>query len=306
MPLPLTVHVPAAPGAAPTLALAWALALIATADAPAPLLRRLVENPLVRRIRQVRYDRYFEAAPAGFPFRGVYPTFAAAAAAAPRSKPNSYDVDEAALVHVAEASRMAPSDYPMVYWLKPLLSDAAVVFDFGGHVGTKYRAFRDYVAYPSGLRWLVCDVPSVARAGERLARSQQLRQLAFTTDFAEVEGATVLIASGSLQYTEQPLWERLARVRRPPHHVLINKLPVRDGGGFVTVQSLGVAFVPYVVFDRAQLLAGMAARSYELVDEWDVPDRPAAIPFHPELDVRHVGMYLRHRGAEGNGDHRRA
>lgn len=248
----------------------------------------------IRHLLERRYERWFRSLPPGaFPLRGVFASLEEARASIPRNQRVGYDHAEAVDVYVEEMSRMAPSDYPMVHWLEPLLTDGVRVFDFGGHVGTKYRAFARYLAYPRTLRWVVCDVPNTVAAGERLARERGDTRLEFTSDFALADGAAVLIASGVLQYVEDPLWERLRALREPPPHVLVNKLPCRDGGPVFTLQSTEVSFVPMQVFDYDHFVAEMCALGYARTDEWRVLDRACDIPFHPEIAARYIGLYFR-------------
>ncbi len=120
--------------------------------------------------------------------------------------------------------------------------------------------------------------------------------LQFTSRREDLAGADVLYASGSLQYLERPLHEILAPIPLRPPHVLVNAMPMRSGPAYYTVQSIGTAFCPYRIEDRDGLVRGMAALGYEKVDEWDVPEKMCAIPFHPASSVRgYQGMYFRAR-----------
>lgn len=260
------------------------------------IVRRVKESAVVRRLRERRYEAWFSRATVeGFPFRGVYESRAAALRAAPSTRPATYDVPSAADLHAAELSQVALSDYPVMFWLQRLLDESPVVCDFGGHVGTKYRAFASYLRYPAALRWRVSEVPSVAEAGKRLAEAEGDTQLEFTSGFAAADGADVFLGSGVMQYLEEPLWTQLAALRVPPPHVLLNKTPWRDGPPLFTVQNIHVAFVPYQIFSRDEFLGGMAKLGYELVDRWHNLDRASHVPFHPEVKAEHVGLYFRMR-----------
>lgn len=251
----------------------------------------------LRPVRQLRYRRWFASVAAGaVPFHGRYRSFAEALADAPPTRPAGYDVPGAPDAHVDDMARVALSDYPVLHWLGTLLGAGTRVLDFGGHVGTKYRAFRPYLRYAQDLVWQVCDLPTVAAAGAARAAREGDPHLRFTTALADGDGADVLLASGVLQYVETPIWELLATLRTPPRHVLLNRLPCREGEAVVTLQNINVAVVPYQVYDERMLRAEMAALGYVLVDRWAVSDRHCAIPFHPEVATTHVGMYWRRDG----------
>jgi putative methyltransferase (TIGR04325 family) len=250
------------------------------------------ELPLVRLVREWRYDRRFVVSD-GFACRGVYGSFAEAIAAAPPAKPVGYQTRGAERVFLAEMARMAPSDYPLAFWFDRVLREGDTVVDFGGHVGTKYRALRPYLPQLGHLRWIVCDLPNVTEAGRALAADDGLDRLEFTEDFACADGADVLLSSGALQYVEPMLWTLLARLATLPEHVFLNKLPAHDADAVTTLQNIQAAFVPYRIYDRRALLREMRALGYELVDEWLVPDRHTRIPFHPEIAPEHYGHYFR-------------
>ena len=134
------------------------------------------------------------------------------------------------------------------------------MFDFGGHVGVAYHAWRGYLGYRPGLRWLVHDMPAIVRVGAELARERPSAGLEFTSDVTAGRGATVMLAAGSLQYIDESLPALLARIGSLPRHLIVNKLPIYDGEPFVTVQSTGRSFHPYRIYNRAAFVAELAAR----------------------------------------------
>ena len=81
-----------------------------------------------------------------------------------------------------------------------------------------------------------------------------------------------------------------------PRHLLLSKLPLRDGPGFVTLQNGGPCFVPQRVFDRGRFLSDFAAIGYELIDSWEDHSLSCWIPFNPTPTVpTYTGLYLRRR-----------
>jgi putative methyltransferase (TIGR04325 family) len=100
--------------------------------------------------------------------------------------------------------KASASDYPLLYLLRRILAPDSVVFDFGGHVGVSYHAWRGYLEYGPALRWIVHDLPAVTRAGELIARERPSPGLGFTNDLGAARDATFFLAAGSLQFVDGP------------------------------------------------------------------------------------------------------
>jgi putative methyltransferase (TIGR04325 family) len=257
-------------------------------------LRRAVRSPLVKSLLRRAYDHYFAAASGEVRlFRGIYPDFAAAARAAiAAGTPVGFDNPESAFRVAEERRRIFDCDYPMLFWLGRRLPDVRRIFDLGGNVGISYYAWRRYLSYPEELDWLVCDVPAVVAAGEQILRDEGVPGLRFTTDYAELGAADLLIAAGALQFIDDP-FTPLERAQALPRHVLLNKTPLYEREDAVTLQGMGTAVCPYHLFNRAGFHARFERLGYRLVDEWTTPALGARIPFHSEYDVpAFSGCYL--------------
>jgi putative methyltransferase (TIGR04325 family) len=267
--------------------------------------RRLVGHVLdllPRDVRERRYARYFARARQKGLHYGVFPDFAAARAAIPPGRTVGYDHPHGADLSVPGGAHLLdavnPRDYPVLYWLSRLFREGvASVFDFGGHVGVKYYAYRKYLPYPDGLRWIVCEVPTTVEAGRALARERpDTRGLAFTERMGDADGVDVFFAAGSLQYIETPLDRFLAGLPEPPPHLVLNGLPLTDGPGFVTLQNDGVGYSPYWIQNRGELVRGVEGLGYALEDTWAIPDKRCDIPFHEDRSVRgYTGFCFRRR-----------
>jgi putative methyltransferase (TIGR04325 family) len=125
-------------------------------------------------------------------------------------------------------------------------------------VGIAFYAFEKYLDYPEGLKWVVCDVPRVIEAGREIAAKREKGALGFTTDFAEASGSDVLLASGSLQYLDETLADKLRGIETLPKHLLINKTPLCDGETFTTLQNTLASYNPYVVRNYDSFVAPLA------------------------------------------------
>ena len=181
----------------------------------------LVENPVSKKIRMLDYEKHFSKATGANLFRGVFSNFPDAVASAPSTKPIGYDHPEPAGMYIDRTKQVYSSDYPVLFWLGSILKPGLKVFDLGGHIGVGYYAYQQYLNYPEGLRWLVCDVPEVTLAGKTLAEKRQEVRLTFTSDYSAVDGYDLMLASGSLQYIEESLAELLKPINHKPCILLL-------------------------------------------------------------------------------------
>ena len=243
--------------------------------------------------REREYERRFARDCFGC-FRGVYRSFEEANLSAPASKPAGFDSASYAAEFADRRERVLSFDYPMLFWLRELLREGCVLFDFGGHVGTHFYSYSRYISYPPGMRWVVYELPAIRKAGEELARERGRGMLEFRSNVADADGADILVAAGSVQYVESPpLAEMLSALARKPAHLLLNKLPLYDGPQFVTLQNGSVAFHPQYVFNRTEFVTALTALGYRLRDQWSVETHPGLIPFHPERSFPfHSGLYM--------------
>jgi putative methyltransferase (TIGR04325 family) len=258
------------------------------------LIDKVKNLPGLRTVAMRRYERYFAQERNANLFRGVFRTFAEAAASAPPSKGLGYDQPEPAAMYRDDLGALWPADYAALYWLSRSLPEIESVFDYGGHVGVKYYAFRRYLELGERVDWTVCDVPAVAASGRKLAQEKGAHKLHFTSDFPEVSGKSVLFCSGSLQYIEPSLPELLLKVSQLPRHVLLNSTPMSSAATYYTLNNIGTAFCPYKIQNQDELVAGMKSRGYELIDSWKTPGKSCLIPLHPEHSLDHYcGLYFK-------------
>lgn len=256
----------------------------------------LVAVPPVRAVLRARYRRWFATPEASGACEGIYPDFQSAYDAIPAGYHHGYDTPDAALKYADRMSRIAPDDYPALFWVsRALASGARAVVDFGGHIGIAWCAWREALSAPPETRWTVCDVPAVVAEGARVAKERGETSLFFTSDLATTRGADLFIAQGSLQYVETSLGALLDTAGLP-RHVVVHTTPMRPGRTVWTLQNIGPAICPYALHSRDELLGFAMARGYHLVAAWESA-RSLHVPFHPEVaDTVYAGFYLR-RGA---------
>jgi putative methyltransferase (TIGR04325 family) len=225
-------------------------------------------------------------------FRGIFSSFKAAAAEIPDGRPLGYDNPIAATRMLGEWLAVHPSDYPVMFWLAKLLPGSKTVFDWGGSVGLKYFAFRSYLDFAADLVWLVSEVPAVVDLGRKIARDESAPALQFTTDFVGLANADVLLASGVLQFIEDP-FAPLRSQTQLPAHLIVNKTPVYERQSAVTLHNMGTAFCPYHLFNRVEFISTVEALGYRLVDEWRLPGVGCQIPLHVEHSIgTYSGFYF--------------
>ena len=225
-------------------------------------------------------------------FRGVFDSAEAATRSAPPTRPLGYDNPESAALYFGRMQHEL-YDYPAMFWLRRAF-DAGLrsVFDVGGHVGIKFYAFREPVALPDDVSWLVCDVPAVIERGAKVAARRGVdRWLGFTSDYQRLDGVDILFASGALQYLPFTLDEWLGRLARLPQRLVINTTPVHASLGYYTLNSIGTAFCPYRVVAEQPFIDAVQARGYRLVDRWTNPGKGLVLEAHPGHSLDHYSGF---------------
>ncbi|MBT8341807.1 MAG: methyltransferase, TIGR04325 family [Desulfatitalea sp.] len=247
----------------------------------------------IKQLRICRYNRKFECD--GYScFRGVFNSFDEAYASAPKKKNIGFNFPEVADLFLERTSKIQSYDYPMIFWLRSIIEKHQTLFDYGGNIGVHYYAYKEYLKYPEGLTWKVCEVPEVAKAGEKMAREKGVENLKFVMEFDAAEGSDILISAGALQYVEAPMiFESLVKLKRRPQYLLFNKLPLYEGPGFVTLQNAGCSFTAQHVYNKQWFVGEMEKIGYELRDMWDVYGLGCAIPFYPENSFKlYTGLFF--------------
>jgi putative methyltransferase (TIGR04325 family) len=226
-------------------------------------------------------------------FSGAYNSFDEAISAAARTSLAGYDHQEIADVAFHQMCKVTPWDYPVLFWMQTLLADVDGLVDAGGHMGTKYRAFRDLLSIDEEFRWIVYDLPMIVRAGRLRAERDGCQQLHFVDKIEEAGEVQLFLGSGLMQYLDRPLSELLTRLPMLPRHLLLNKVALRQGRPIVTLERIGQALVPYQMRNEDAFLDDVAKLGYRLVDRWTIPSLSHVIDTHPELGAsQNAGFYF--------------
>lgn len=208
-------------------------------------------------------------------FRGPFATREDAALAVPAETPVGYDNDEVTEVSYKRLCQLEPWDKPVVKWLQWLAPRR--VLDAGGHMGTKYRAFRPHLDLDR-VEWTVYDVPAIVRAGRERAQQDGLTKLKFSNDLAQAPAAEVLLASGMLPYLDEPLSAFLSRLPNRPNFLLLNKVATHRGPDVYLLENFGVAEVPYLVRNQADFESTLLSHGYALEETWNIDPLSHLIP----------------------------
>lgn len=170
------------------------------------LATKIKDMPGLRFLREKRYSRFFKNAVNFNLFNGVFEDFASATAAAPDNKDIGYDNEAPASMYDEYMNAVASVDFPALFWLEKLKNEVRSVYDFGGHVGIKYYAYRELLTSKESIRWTTYDVPAVVARGRQIARRENATSLNFSDSVSDLEkGYELLFASGSWQYLEDPI-----------------------------------------------------------------------------------------------------
>lgn len=258
------------------------------------MLNAVKNFPPVLYLRKKRFERYFKTVRGSDLTWGAFDTVEEARRAIPHGRPLGYDNDGCAAMYSNRLDRIFPYDYPVLFWLRPLIVPGVKIFDIGGHVGVHYHAYRNYLSDLENASWTVCEVPTVAARGQELAVERGASNLMFTSDYVDLDGQDVLISAGALQYIEHAtVTDMLRATKVRPRHVILNKIPLYDGPDFVTLENTGPSFSPYRNFNRDKFMAEFRDLGYRLTDSWQVPGRHHQLAFHPERSYSYSsGVYF--------------
>lgn len=257
------------------------------------ILKGIAKLAPIKTYRMAAYRRAFFAPGSQWPrFYGLFKSRSEAECAdSTKSVSVGYDHPGMESVSLEIMTKTWTSDYPVLFWLSRVLRDQKGLFDLGGHIGTKYRAWRAYLNLPNDFIWTVCDLPNIVQAGKNL--SADFPQLQFTTDRAAASGQHVLLTSGALQYADFDLNDVLNELPVKPIHILINKIPCHSQANVFTLEKIGDSVVPYRIFDSTGFIDKLQDMGYALVDQWTVQESCVRVPFTNLGEPVHFGFYLR-------------
>lgn len=230
-------------------------------------------------------------------FTGAYKTRAEALRAAPARALKDYGHDGVASVSMGEMETLSEWDYPVLFWLDHLATQPSgaaprALLDAGGHVGTKFYAFRDRIDL-TRFAWQVYDLPPMVDAGRRLAAERGVDDaLTFVDDVNASRPCDILLCSGLLQYLDIPFTDFVNALPARPNHIVLNKVAHRDDETVFTLERIGPAYVPYQIRCARAFHDELDALGYEIIERWRIEALSHVIASHPDLGASESGGYI--------------
>ena len=259
-------------------------------------IKQAIRSAIPRALLQERYARQFYACREWENLHlGRFNSFAEARASlGSRGLDGHYAIDPKKWA-VKRATTFAPHDYPVLFWLGKIVKAGGKLVDVGGSIGVTYYLYRERLAIPSDLSWVVIELPEVVAIGRELVTDNDAPQLSFTDNFSAIDGAAIFFSAGALQFFDGDLTSALSGLVNRPEHLLINRLPLIAGAPtFVTLQNTGQSIAPVRVEKFSEFVESVEALGYKKIDVWKCLENSLALPFHPELNVPYFyGFYFK-------------
>jgi putative methyltransferase (TIGR04325 family) len=148
------------------------------------------------------------------------------------------------------------------------------VLDFGGSLGSSYWQSRPYLSPKISLAWDVVEQPNFIAAGRQHFSDTPLRFFNTIQEAEAVLPHDVLVASGVIQYLENPDWLLDQAKGSSCPFVILTRTPIQEtGSDYVAIQhvppSLYQATYPVWLFDRQTMLHRLNDH-YELIFDLDL------------------------------------
>lgn len=237
-------------------------------------------------LRKAKYEKKFATNQYLNLFKEIYTTFEEAAKAAEKYEVKGYDNKDSAQMYKDMCDKLFPEDYPTLYWINRINDDIENVLDFGGHVGIKRYAFRNYLPNINKAEWKVYDLPKVIEEAKELNKvidPEGKLNITFQ-DTIKKEKIDLFLALGSFQYIPTEVGNVLEELGEKPKYLLI-RVPLTKKDTFVTLNHIGTTVCPYIIRNEDEFLKNVLDLGYELEDKWVSPNKIAEIPFFEDYSV---------------------
>jgi len=91
-------------------------------------------------------------------YSGIYPSYAAAMQAIPKSRQSGWNTDNSAKLWSDHIDPVRLSTYPVFFWLSQLYRENDALVDAGGSIGVTYYGYKRLGKLPKGATWTVVEV----------------------------------------------------------------------------------------------------------------------------------------------------
>jgi putative methyltransferase (TIGR04325 family) len=225
---------------------------------------------------------------------GYFKTYQEALDFLPADRRSSFDNQEITGLNVDLYYGIQFFDWPVLFFLQKLLDEGKLktVTDFGGHIGVKYLAYRQQLAFPEGFEWQVVELPAmIAEAKKRLPADATA--LKFFESPKETLPCDVLICSGVLQYSDLRIDQVIGWMPEKPPVVILNKLAAIESESFYALENYGKYKLPYRVCNAKELEQTRLELGYTLAAEWNVPREIVVNSPEGRYQVQTIGQVWR-------------
>lgn len=172
------------------------------------------------------------------------------------------------------------------------------VCDVGGGLGGVHSALTGMLGDRLLLDWDIVETPALARIGNERFAGPDLR---FYDSLDALDGREhdIIIASGVLQYLSDPAVTFARLARRPHHHLLLNRFPIRHAPAGIhrdicTIQDLAALLpgvsVPHWCFSKDNW-RNLMKNSHTCIMQWD-DGFDGRHPLPDGSEVSFIGMLL--------------
>jgi putative methyltransferase (TIGR04325 family) len=233
-------------------------------------------------------------------FHGTFASLEDARLCAARYVRASHEHPKQVTLHAEFAEVTRESDYPVLFFLRPIASELRTVFDLGGSVGNLFFQLDRYLNFSDELVWTVHDLPFKREAMFDFAKKKGEERLSFSDEFSSASGVDLFIVVGAIHFFEPKLAELLGQLDRLPRHVFVNRSPFSNAEDIITVHDGGLWVNPCKLHSVEKLCSGMRDLGYDLVASWPVNERRVRIPLFPECNETYFGFYFRLSSVPGN------
>lgn len=167
-------------------------------------------------------------------------------------------------------------------WVASLNENRLNVLDFGGSLGSSYFQNRTFLSHLKELSWNVVEQQHFVRCGRQHFQDRTLRFYGSIEEYLAEKNPTVLLLSSVLPYLEKADEVLNGMLGRGFPYVIVDRTPfVTRGTERITVQRVPSwiykATYPCRFFNEQRFLRAFVAAGYELVVDFETPDR-ANIP----------------------------
>lgn len=250
---------------------------------------------LAKLIKHIKYLKAFKTAKGIGGFAGIYESYEKAEKAAKTLGRTNYNHEAVANWYADNLAnhKMELKDYPVLYWLKSIITEKGVVFDVGGNLGNHFSLFKKIDTTLNSINWIVFDLHEIVEKGKSINKDTNL---SFTSNIEDLNPEHIIVANGSLQYFDDltPFYELLKTAGN--QHLIISSIPLHQDFKFVTIQNGGIAYYPSVVWKHSDFTEKMKSLGYDIIDQWKDPISDCFIPFHPKASkAKYYGFYFRKR-----------